>query len=85
MASVSITLFREKTVIIARQDGQEEVLATVKSNRILLPLGNKLRREIMVVRGRNLSIASIKSATRHIVSFDCGGHRLIADIQIKAA
>lgn len=54
MASVSITLFREKTVIVARQDGREDVLATVKSNRILLPLGNKLRRETMVVRGRNL-------------------------------
>ncbi|CAA6603485.1 conserved hypothetical protein [Rhodospirillaceae bacterium LM-1] len=55
MASVSITLFREKTVIVARSQGQEEVLATVKSNRILLPLGNKLRRETMIVRGRNLS------------------------------
>ncbi|TAN50150.1 MAG: hypothetical protein EPN26_10500 [Rhodospirillales bacterium] len=54
MAAVSITLFREKTVIVARHQGQEEVLATVKSNRILLPLGNKMRRETIIVRGRNL-------------------------------
>ncbi|MBF0356614.1 MAG: hypothetical protein HQL43_15390 [Alphaproteobacteria bacterium] len=54
MAAVSLTLFREKTVIVARSQGQEEVLATVKSNRILLPLGSKLRRESIVVRGRNL-------------------------------
>ena len=54
MAAVSITLFREKTVIIARSKGQEETLATVNSNRILLPLGNKLRRETMIVRGHNL-------------------------------
>jgi chemotaxis protein CheX len=37
-----------------------------------------------IVRGNNLSVASIKSATRHIFSFDSGGHRLVADIQIKA-
>jgi hypothetical protein len=54
MATVSLTLFREKTVIVARERGQEEALATVNSNRILLPLGNKMRRETMVIRGRNL-------------------------------
>ncbi len=36
-----------------------------------------------IVRGNNLSVASIKAATRHIFTFDCGGHRLVADIQIK--
>lgn len=36
-----------------------------------------------IVRGHKLTIASIKSATRHIGHFDCSGHRLTADIQIK--
>lgn len=36
-----------------------------------------------IVRGDNLSIAAVKSATRHIFHFDCKGHRLIADIQVK--
>jgi chemotaxis protein CheX len=36
-----------------------------------------------IVRGNNLSIASIKGTTRHIFDFDCNGHRLVADIQIK--
>lgn len=37
-----------------------------------------------IVRGDNLAVASIKSATRHIFHFDCDGHRLITDIQLKA-
>jgi len=37
-----------------------------------------------IVRGNNLSIASIKAATRHVFHFDCLGHRIVADIQIKA-
>jgi len=36
-----------------------------------------------IVRGHKLSIAAIKSATRHVFHFDCSGHRLITDIQIK--
>ena len=36
-----------------------------------------------IVRGQNLSVSSIKGATRHIFHFDCDGHRIIADIQIK--
>lgn len=36
-----------------------------------------------IVRGDNLSIAAVKEATRHIFHFDCEGHELIADIQIK--
>jgi hypothetical protein len=28
-------------------------------------------------------VASIKSATRHIFLFDCKGHRIVTDIQIK--
>lgn len=36
-----------------------------------------------IMRGENLSIASIKGAERHTFHFDCGGHRLIADIQLK--
>lgn len=36
-----------------------------------------------IVRGHKLSIAAIKSATRHIFHFDCGGHRLTVDIQLK--
>src|SRR5215218_1393960 len=34
-----------------------------------------------IVRGNNLSIASIKAATRHVFHFDCIGHRIVADIQ----
>ncbi len=36
-----------------------------------------------IVRGDRVTIASIKSASRHIFHFDCAGHRLIADIQMK--
>ncbi len=36
-----------------------------------------------IVRGHNLSIACIKSAARHVFHFDCVGHRLVLDIQIK--
>lgn len=37
-----------------------------------------------IVRGENLSIANVKGATRHVFYFDCEGHQLVADIQIKA-
>ncbi|HYD83994.1 MAG TPA: chemotaxis protein CheX [Opitutus sp.] len=36
-----------------------------------------------IVRGNKLSIAAIKSATRHIFHFECSGHRLTVDIQLK--
>ena len=36
-----------------------------------------------IVRGEHLSVAAIKSATRHVFLFDCDGHRLAADIQLK--
>jgi chemotaxis protein CheX len=36
-----------------------------------------------IVRGTNLSIASVKSATRHVFRFDCTGHQFVADIQLK--
>lgn len=36
-----------------------------------------------IIRGKNLTVASMKSATRHIFYFDCDGHRLAADIQIR--
>ena len=36
-----------------------------------------------IVRGQNLSVSSMKSAARHVFHFDCGGHRLVADIQLK--
>ena len=36
-----------------------------------------------IVRGQNLEVAAIKSADRHIFRFDCGPHRLVADIQLK--
>jgi chemotaxis protein CheX len=36
-----------------------------------------------IVRGHHIKIAAIKSATRHIFHFDCAGHRLTADIQMK--
>ncbi|HYP17945.1 MAG TPA: chemotaxis protein CheX [Opitutus sp.] len=36
-----------------------------------------------IVRGHKLSIAAIKSATRHIFHFECAGHRLTIDLQLK--
>lgn len=36
-----------------------------------------------VVRGHNLAVVSLKSVNRHIFQFDCGSHRLVADIQLK--
>lgn len=36
-----------------------------------------------IVRGQNLAVAAIKEATRHVFTFNCGGQRLVADIQIK--
>lgn len=36
-----------------------------------------------VVRGDDLKIASLSGIERHIFQFDCSGHRLIADIQMK--
>ncbi len=36
-----------------------------------------------IVRGDNLSVASLKGAERHTFHFDCAGHRLVADIQLK--
>ena len=37
-----------------------------------------------IVRGNNLSVATIKGTNRHVCHFDCNGHRVIADIQIKS-
>lgn len=37
-----------------------------------------------ILRGLNLQVSAIKSATRHIFEFECHGHKLVADIQIKA-
>jgi chemotaxis protein CheX len=36
-----------------------------------------------IVRGDNLAVAGLKGASRHIFHFDCSGHRLVADIQLK--
>lgn len=36
-----------------------------------------------IVRGDNLAVSGLKGANRHIFHFDCSGHRLIADIQLK--
>jgi chemotaxis protein CheX len=36
-----------------------------------------------IVRGNNLVVASMTSSTRYIFHFDCGGNRLVADIQLK--
>lgn len=36
-----------------------------------------------IVRGDHLAVAAIKGAERHTFHFDCGGHRLVADIQLK--
>jgi chemotaxis protein CheX len=36
-----------------------------------------------IVRGDNLAVSGLKGASRHIFHFDCSGHRLIADIQLR--
>jgi chemotaxis protein CheX len=36
-----------------------------------------------ILRGHQLRVAAIKSAARHVFHFDCSGHRLVADIQLK--
>jgi len=36
-----------------------------------------------IVRGDHIAVASLKGAERHIFHFDCAGHRLVADIQLK--
>ena len=37
-----------------------------------------------IVRGQSLAVAAIKGTHRHVCHFDCHGHRITADIQIKA-
>ena len=37
-----------------------------------------------ILRGRNFCIEPISSAQRHIYHFDCDGHRVVADILMKA-
>ncbi|MFT3782604.1 MAG: chemotaxis protein CheX [Nibricoccus sp.] len=36
-----------------------------------------------IVRGQNLSVATIKDCARHMYHFECNGHKLVADVQIK--
>lgn len=36
-----------------------------------------------IVRGDHLAVSCLKGAERHIFHFDCAGHRLVADIQLK--
>jgi chemotaxis protein CheX len=36
-----------------------------------------------IVRGDNLAVSGLKGAARHVFHFDCSGHRLVADIQLK--
>jgi len=36
-----------------------------------------------IVRGENVAVSCVKGAERHIFHFDCAGHRLVADIQLK--
>jgi chemotaxis protein CheX len=37
-----------------------------------------------IVRGKELSVAALKGTTRYVYEFDCAGHRLTADIQLKS-
>jgi chemotaxis protein CheX len=36
-----------------------------------------------ILRGSELKVAALKGAERHVVVFDCAGHTLVADIQLK--
>jgi chemotaxis protein CheX len=37
-----------------------------------------------IVRGHDLTVASLKGTVRHIFRFTCAGHVLVADIQLKS-
>lgn len=36
-----------------------------------------------IVRGNDLKVITLKGADRHVVEFECAGHVLVADIQLK--
>ena len=36
-----------------------------------------------IVRGDHLAVSGLKNTERHIFHFDCAGHRLVADIQMR--
>lgn len=36
-----------------------------------------------IVRGRDMSVSALVGSTSYVYEFDCAGHRLVADIQIK--
>ncbi|MBI5692298.1 MAG: chemotaxis protein CheX [Verrucomicrobia bacterium] len=36
-----------------------------------------------IVRGSDLKVIGLKGAERHVVEFECAGHVLVADIQVK--
>lgn len=36
-----------------------------------------------IIRGHKVTVVALKAATRHVVHFDCAGHRLMADVQLK--
>jgi chemotaxis protein CheX len=36
-----------------------------------------------IIRGEDLRVVAVKGTTRHIFEFDCAGHSLTADIQLK--
>jgi chemotaxis protein CheX len=39
----------------------------------------------IIVTGSELKVAVLKGAERHVVEFDCAGHALVADIQLKTS
>jgi chemotaxis protein CheX len=36
-----------------------------------------------ILRGSELKVVMLKGAERHVVEFDCAGHTVVADIQLK--
>lgn len=38
-----------------------------------------------ILRGDELKVAILRGAERHVIEFDCAGHTLVADIQLKPA
>lgn len=36
-----------------------------------------------ILRGDRLAVSCLKGATRHAFHFDCAGHRLVVDVQLK--
>jgi hypothetical protein len=78
MAKASLTLFREKTVIISHGLTPERDISTIRSCRLVLPLGNSSVRQTVTVRGQNVA-DTLRMAARVVAEARQGGRLLDRD------